>query len=163
MEILNQFGVNPILLAAQVVNFVILLFILKRFLYKPLLKVLQERKQKIADSLKNAEKIEKRLQETNEELEKTLGKALKEGQKIIDESKKTGIQIMEDSKQTAAEIIENAYKQVAEAQKAEYTKLEQRVRENAGQIVAIALEKITGKILNKNQKDIIEKSMKNLS
>ena len=70
---------------------------------------------------------------------------------------------MEDSKQTAAEIIENAYKQVAEAQKAEYTKLEQRVRENAGQIVAIALEKITGKILNKNQKDIIEKSMKNLS
>lgn len=163
MEILNQFGVNPILLAAQVVNFLILLFILKRFLYKPLLKVLDQRKQKIEESLKNAEEIERRLQETNEEIEKTLARALQEGQKIIDESKKTGIQIMEDSKQTAAEIIENAYKQAVEAQKAEYAKLEQRVKENAGQIVAIALEKITGKILNKSQKEIIDRSMKNLS
>lgn len=163
MEILNQFGVNPILLAAQVVNFLILLFILKRFLYKPILQVLEQRKQKIEESLKNAEEIEKRLQETNEEVEKTLAKALQEGQKIIDESKKTGVQIMEDSKQTAAEIIENAYKQAAEVQKAEYAKLEQRIRENAGQIVAIALEKVTGQVLNKKQKEMIDKGMKNLS
>jgi len=43
MDILNQFGIKPVLLAAQVVNFLALLFILKKFLYQPILKVLKTR------------------------------------------------------------------------------------------------------------------------
>ena len=66
MDILSQFGVKPILLAAQVVNFLILLFILKKFLYGPILKVLSERRKKIEDSLKNVEEIEKRYNEMKE-------------------------------------------------------------------------------------------------
>ena len=72
MDILNQFGVQPILLAAQVVNFLILLFILKKFLYGPILKVLDSRKKTIEQSLKNAEEIERRLLETTEEKEKVM-------------------------------------------------------------------------------------------
>ena len=49
MEIIKQFGINPILLAAQVVNFIVLLFIFKKLLYKPILKVLDERKKKIEE------------------------------------------------------------------------------------------------------------------
>ena len=44
MDFLNDFGVKPVLLAAQAVNFFILLFILKRFLYKPILGMLEKRK-----------------------------------------------------------------------------------------------------------------------
>ncbi len=76
MDILNEFGIKPILLAAQVVNFLILLYILKRFLYKPILKVLNERKNKIADSLKNAEEIERKLVEISEEEQKRIAKAV---------------------------------------------------------------------------------------
>ena len=72
MDILNQFGISPVLLTAQVVNFLVLLFILKKLLYGPLLKVLAERRKKIEDSLKNAEEIELRLQETNEKIDKML-------------------------------------------------------------------------------------------
>jgi len=75
MEIFNQFGINPLLLLAQVVNFAVLLFILKRFLYKPILKVLEERKKRIEESLKNAEEIEKRLVETAELEEEILAKS----------------------------------------------------------------------------------------
>src|SRR5437870_10658982 len=55
MEILKNFGFEPILFIAQIVNFVIIYLILKKFLYKPVLKLLKDRKQTIAGGLKQAE------------------------------------------------------------------------------------------------------------
>ena len=164
MEILNQFGINPILLLAQVVNFFVLLLILKRFLYKPILKVLEERKVKIEESLKNAEAIEKKLQETEVEAEKILAKALNEGQKIIDESKQAAAQIVADSQRGAAEIINKAQIQAKEVSLAEKVKIQQEIREDLGDIVLLVFEKIMGrKITDRQQKEFIEKEIKNLS
>ena len=164
MEILNQFGVQPILLAAQVVNFLILLLILKKFMYKPLLKVLDERKKKIAESLKNAEEIEKRLADTNVEVEKILAKAVNEGQKIMDQSKEAAVQITEDARKSAIEILSKANEQALGVMQAERVKLQQEVRENLGDLVTLALEKVTGiTISKKEQKEIIEKEVRNLS
>jgi F-type H+-transporting ATPase subunit b len=67
MDILHEFGVQPILLLAQIVNFAILFFLLRKFLYGPLLKILEQRRNTIKESLKNAEKIEKQLALTEEE------------------------------------------------------------------------------------------------
>lgn len=164
MEVLNQFGVNPILLLAQVVNFLVLLFILQKFLYKPILKVLTERRQKIEYSLKKAEEIETRLSQTNEEVDKMLAQALEESQRIIAESKEMGIQITGEAKETATEIVQKAYEQALEVSKSERIKLQQEIRANLGDIVALALEKVTGKAISEKQRqDIIEKEVRNLS
>ena len=164
MEILNQFGVQPILLAAQVVNFLILLFILKKFLYKPILKVLDERKKRIEDSLKNAREIEKRLAETEAEVEKVLAKALAEGQKILDQSKKEAVQIIEGANKKAEQILLKTVddgKKIVELQK---EILMRQIRENVGSLVGLVLEKVIGKqISKKDQVEIIEKEVKNLS
>ncbi|MDD5415986.1 MAG: F0F1 ATP synthase subunit B [Candidatus Daviesbacteria bacterium] len=164
MEILNEFGINPILLAAQAVNFAILLFILKKFMYKPILKVLEERKKRIAESLKNAEEIEKRLQETNEKIDAMIGKAANEAQKIIDESKKEGVLYLEETKIRAGRMAEELIKKSEEAARAETAKMQQEVMNKVAEIVAVGLQKVTGKILNKkDQREIIERSVKNLS
>src|SRR3989344_8353758 len=108
MEILKQFGINPVLLAAQVVNFLILLFILKKFLYKPILKVLDERKRKIEESLNNATEIERKLSQTNETIEKMIGKAALDAQKMLDETKKAIVDMKEQGQlqaQQQAQII----------------------------------------------------------
>ena len=164
MEILNQFGINPILLAAQAVNFLILLFILKKFLYKPILKVLEERKKKIEDSLKNAEEIEKKLQLTEDEKEKILAKTSQEAQKLLDRVKKE-IELMKEegkveAQQEASRIIQKGQEQL----KAEMEKMRQELMGNLGTFVAMGMEKMTGKVLNKkDQRDIFEKEIKNLS
>ena len=164
MDILNQFGVQPILLAAQVVNFLILLFILKKFLYKPLLKVLDARKKTIEDSLKNAEEIEKKLADTNIEVEKILAKAVNEGQKIMDQSRQAAAQITEDAHKTAIEILSKANEQALGVMQTERVKLKQEIRDNLGDLVTLALEKVTGiTVSKKEQKDIIEKEVRNLS
>ena len=164
MEILNQFGINPILLAAQAVNFLILLFILKKFLYKPILKVLEERKKKIEDSLKNAEEIEKKLQLTEEEKEKILAKTSQEAQKLLDGVKKE-IELMKEegkaeAQQEASRIIQKGQEQL----KAEMEKMKQELMDHLGVFVAAGMEKVTGKVLNtQDQKELIDQEIKNLS
>ncbi len=164
MDFLKDFGVQPILLAAQVVNFVILLFILKKFLYSPLLKVLGERKQKIADSLKNAEEIEKRLQEISEKEAVALEKAAREGEKLIQEATLQAGQVMEEANKKREEMLVAATEDAKQAMVAEKDKIISEVRVSTAEIVSIALEKVTGKVLNKkDQKEIIERNIKNLS
>jgi F-type H+-transporting ATPase subunit b len=164
MEILNQFGINPLLLAAQVVNFLILLFILKKFMYKPILKVLDERKERIAQSLKNAEEIERKLALTEEEKDKILAMASSEAQKMIDETKKEIDALKVELTQNAQEQAEGIIKKGQEAARSEAEKMKQEIMVNMAEIVAKGMEKVTGKVLNKKDREnIIEKEIKNLS
>lgn len=162
-EIVNQFGIQPIFLAAQVVNFLLLLFILKKILYKPLLKVLDERRQKIAESLKNAEEIENKLAKTEEDREKKLEVATKEAKKIIEEATKNAGTILEEAHTKAAndiaEMIQSAQNQI----RSDREKMQQEIREELAELVIVSLEKITGKALNsKDQKTLIDKTIKEL-
>lgn len=163
-KILAQFGVQPVLLAAQVVNFLILLFILKKFLYGPILKVLQKRKDSIAQSLKNAEEIEKRLNALSEEEQKRILKAAEQGEKIIKEATETSVQIIEEGKKKYEDLMERAIMDAKNVAQVQQTKILQEIRKNLADIVSLALEKITDKVLTQKEKqEIIEKEVKNLS
>ncbi|MBI2040354.1 F0F1 ATP synthase subunit B [Candidatus Microgenomates bacterium] len=164
MDILNQFGINPILLAAQVVNFLILLFILKKFLYGPILKLLNERKKRIEDSLKNAEEIERKLLLTEEEKEKILAKTALEAQKLMDETKKE-IEIMkEEGKAQAEQLASQIIKKGEETARAEMERSRQELMSHMAEIVGLGIERVTGKAFRgKGQKEVIEKEVKNLS
>jgi len=116
MKIFEQFGINPLILLAQIVNFAILLFLLKRFLYKPILKILEERKEKVATSLKNAEEIEKRLESTKAEQEAILDKARSEASAFLNETKKEAKELSEtmltETKKSVSEMLEKTQKQI---------------------------------------------------
>ncbi len=164
MEILNQFGINPILLAAQAVNFLILLFILKKFLYKPILRVLEERKKKIEESLKNAEEIELRLQETNNKIDKMMVKAAEEIEKMQGSAKKDIEVMKEEGRLQAEQVALQIIKKGEEQQQAEMEKMKQELMGNLGTFVAMGVEKVTGRVLDQSkQKEIIEEEIKNIS
>ncbi len=163
MEILNQFGIKPILLAAQVVNFLILLFILKKFLYKPILKVLEERKKKIAESLQNAEEIEKRLAEIGEREAEALLKSAKESEKMIKDAGAEGSQIIVDAHKTAEQIVNKAVEEGKLLMIQENEKLQQSVRENVADLIFMVVGKVTGKLLTKkDQEKILKESIKDI-
>src|SRR4030043_2475120 len=100
MEIFKSFGIQPALLIAQIVNFLIILILLKKFFYKPITKILEERKKRIEESLKNADLIEERLKKTEEKSAQILDETRKNAQDLIDEAKKESERI---SAQTQAE------------------------------------------------------------
>ncbi|KKR81217.1 MAG: ATP synthase subunit b [Candidatus Daviesbacteria bacterium GW2011_GWA1_41_61] len=163
MEILNEFGVKPVLLIAQVVNFLLLLFILKRFLYKPILKALEQRKQKIVQSLKNAEEIEKRLEAVSKEREEALRKASKEAETIIGEATTSADRIIAQAHEKAQKDISKMIERSQQSLKLEREKLYQDIKGELAGLVMVALEKVTGKVVTeKDQKELIKKSIKQL-
>ncbi len=87
MEVLENFGFEPILFIAQIVNFLIIFIVMKKFLYKPLLKVMEERKKKIEEGLKDAEESNRLLKETIDKEQEILKNAHIEAKKLLEEAK----------------------------------------------------------------------------
>ena len=89
-QLIETFDINLSSLIAQVVNFTILLLILSVFAYKPIMKLLDERSNKIKESLEMAETVKAQAQEAGEETRKRISEAVKEGQEIIGRAVKSG-------------------------------------------------------------------------
>src|SRR3989344_3734981 len=106
MEILKNFGVQPVLLVAQIVNFLIILFILRKFFFGPITKVLEDRRQKIEEGLKNAETIERKLEETEEKTAKILEDAANQAKQVIDGAKSHSQEIVNEAQKEAAKTLE---------------------------------------------------------
>src|SRR3990167_3311615 len=101
MEILKDFGVSPILLGAQIINFLIVFYLLKRFLYKPVLDVLRKREDEIKKGLQEAEKGKKLLEETEEKEKKILRNARLKADEMVKNAKAQGEEILRESDQKA--------------------------------------------------------------
>jgi F-type H+-transporting ATPase subunit b len=158
---LKDFGIQPILLLAQIVNFLILLFLLKKFLYGPIVKVLDQRKQTIEESLKNAEKIEANLAKTEEDYDKKIEKAATEARKIVDEATKSASEIISEARTQASAEMQDILKKGQDSIEMERQKMQQEMRAELTQLVINTLEKVTGKVVSKkDQIDIIEKAVK---
>ncbi len=132
-------------------------------MYGPVLKVLDERKKKIADSLKNAEEIEKRLLEIGELQEKEIQKATKIGEQIIKDATISATQLYKDTKVKAHSLSEKFVKEAQIQLQMEKGELVQSVRENIAELVFTVVQKVTGKVLTKQDRQrIAEEAIKGL-
>ena len=95
MEIFEIFGIDIYIIVAQIVNFLVILYILRRFLYKPMFKIFKQREDLAQTSIKNAEETKKVLEETQEKEKVILKKA-----------QQTANQILKDAREQAATLIE---------------------------------------------------------
>ncbi len=163
MEILNEFGIKWELLAAQVVNFLLLLFLLNKFLYKPLLKVILERKDRIVQGLKGAEEIEEKLKKLELDREKKLEEVASEAKVILKDAADSASQVIEEARKTAEVTAAKILAQASDEVRLEGEKMRQQIRSELSELVIMSLQKITGKVLNKtDQKKLIEDSIKKL-
>ena len=82
-ELFSAFGVNWKLLLIQAVNFGLLLAALTYFLYKPILKIIDERREKVAEGVRTAEAAAQRLAEAKEESDTLVGQAAKQAEGLV--------------------------------------------------------------------------------
>lgn len=161
MELLHQFGFDPRLLLAQIVNFLLVLWVLRRFLYKPVLSMLAKRKQAIQEGIENAERANKLLEEMTIKEQKLLQNAQKQAQKIIEEAKDQATHIIKETEDNARERAE---KIVAEAkQKIEYEtkETERRLTEHVSKIAIDFLRHAVKELFTpKTQEELMGKALK---
>jgi F-type H+-transporting ATPase subunit b len=163
MEIIKEFGINPVLLAAQIVNFTILLLLLRAFLYKPILKLLEERKKRVAASLKQAEEIENKLAEISQDQEKILQKAREEAARIIAESKQEAKELAEKTMQETKETVDQMIKRSEERVQLEKEKMMALVKKDITELVIAATAKVAKKTMDEpTNKKLIDETIKEL-
>lgn len=95
-------GLNLPQLIAQVVNFFVLLFILRLVAYKPILKMLDERKQKIAEGLNAAEIARAEAASAQANIQAQLDTARREGQEIVAGAQNIATRIQADAREQSA-------------------------------------------------------------
>lgn len=86
MDALANLGIDIKLLAAQVINFALLLLILRRFAYQPMLQLMDERSARIEQGLKDAEAAAKKLRSVEEEEKTILAGARQQAKELLVET-----------------------------------------------------------------------------
>lgn len=150
-KIAETFGWNPTLFLTQVVSFCVVAFLLQKFAYKPILTMLEERRQKIAAGLANAEKIKQELANAQVKAQEILTQASVQANKAIEEARAAAAQISAQESQkavaTAADIIAKA----KQANEAELVRMKAELRKEVGRLVVATTAKVTGGILTAEQ------------
>lgn len=135
-EFLNAFGVDLFKLAFQIVNFLLLLWLLRRFAYKPVLGMIDERRRRIAKGLEDAEAAERDRQLAQAEREAAVTEARREAQAMIARATK----IAEDSRaEIVAEAKAEAEKVIARAREEITAEKEKAMAELRGHVADLAL------------------------
>lgn len=128
---MEALGVDFKLLVAQAVNFLVVFVVLKKFLYKPILKYLDDRKKRIRESLENTQKIEERLEKIEKEQAEILNRARYQGQKEKEEIKKRAEQekeaIIKKARETAQKELEKGLALLKEEESASLAKVKSAV------------------------------------
>ena len=161
MNPLEKLGFDVPIFVAQLINFGILLLLLRLFAYKPIMKMLDQRAQRIKESLEAGERAKQEAVSAEKEVAKKIEEASASGQKIVEQASKAAEEVRkraeQDARKEAEAIIEKAR---AETQRQKEESLTELRKEVADLAVAVA-GKALGESLDKNtQEALISNVMK---
>ena len=143
----QSFGFDIWIFLSQVISFLIVALLLKRFAYKPILAVLEERRKRIAEGLLNAEKIKQQLAEAEQRYQEILAKGNSEAQRMIDEARASAGVIAERKEQEAIASAEQILAKAREASALEHERTMSQLKRELGRLVVDTTAKVTGKVL----------------
>ena len=160
----ETFGWNWQLFLSQVASFCIVAFLLRRFAYKPILAVLEERRRRIEEGQLNAEKIKKQLAEAEARYAEILAKANAEAQRMIDQARESGAHLAERKQQEAIAAAEQIIAKAREATVIEHERTMESLKRELGRLVVDTTAKVTGKVLTpEDQKRLQEETARQLA
>ena len=160
----ETFGWNMPMFLSQVLSFVIVAFLLRAFAYKPILRVLQHRREQIAQAQLNADKIKQQLAEAEQRHADILARANAEAQKMIDEARASASVVAERKQQEAITAAEQIVAKAREASALEHERTMAQLKRELGRLVVDTTAKVTGKVLTSDdQRRLQEEASRQLA
>jgi F-type H+-transporting ATPase subunit b len=161
-ELFHQLGLDWKLLLSQAVNFLLVLIILRAFVYKPILKIMKERRAKIEEGLLKAEAADHRLAEINEIAKSKIKEAEQEALGILRQTeakaKTVEANILEEAREKESELLQNA-ELIARGKQKE---AEQKFYKEAATIVKAAIIKTTELSPEAIDEALVERALENI-
>ena len=130
------------------ISFGIVCAVLYALAYKPILRILEARRQQIASGLANAEKIKAELGRIEVERQDVLTQAGAEGKQLIDEARAAAARVQADETRKAIAAAEQILVRAHEAAERERARMLAELRREVGRLVVQTTASVTGKILD---------------
>ena len=154
-----RFGVDLPHFAAQCISFAIVAFLLHRYAYKPILRVLAERKDRIKEGLDDAEKIKQELANTQAKTQEIMVQAGQQATKMIEEARAAAARVQEQETQKAIAAAQAIVDKARQATEAEHARMLAELRREVGRLVIDTTAKVSGKVLTlDDQKRLAEET-----
>lgn len=145
---IGAIGIDARSLVLQIINFAILLLLLKKFAYKPIVDILEQRQRKVEESLKTAQEIEAAKVALEKEKENIIKETHAKAQNILEQSRKQAAEIISATEQTATardkQLMESTNAKIGQ----EVEKVRVELLQSMGNFVSQATEKVLGHKLN---------------
>ncbi|HEX8974186.1 MAG TPA: F0F1 ATP synthase subunit B [Patescibacteria group bacterium] len=160
-ELIKTFQIDWKLILAQLVNFAIVFFVLKKFAYGPVLKMMNERTNKIEKGIKDAEESHKKLLEITEKEKAVLVEAKKQAQEIVAKAEEVAVknkeEILVEAKAQAEKILIESAKKIEN----EKNQMMAEVKAQVAELVVAATGKVIGKKMDtEKDKALIAEAIK---
>jgi F-type H+-transporting ATPase subunit b len=163
-RIVTTFGVDWPHLIAQIISFCIVCFVLYRYAYRPVLKMLEERRRQIAQSLADTEKIKAELAKTEAQRLEVMMQANAQATKFIEEARAAAAHLQEQEAQKAIAAAEQILAKAREAATQDYARMLADLKREVGRLVVQTTARVTGKILTpEDQKRLAEETARQLT
>lgn len=163
-KIAQQFGWEPKLFFSQVILFVVVAVILKKFAFGPLLQMLEQRKKTIEQSLENADRIKSELAKAEATRVEIVTQANTQANKIIEEARTAASRVLEQETQKAIQTAEQIITKAREAAESDRVRMMNELKREIGKLVVQTTAKVTGKILTvEDQTRLVEETNRELA
>ena len=163
-QIARTFGVDWPHLIAQTISFGIVCALLYWLAYRPVLKMLEARRQQIAHGLANAEKIRAELAKTEEQRQDVLAQAHAQAAAIVLDARATAARVEAQETQRALTAAEDIIAKAQGAARREHARMLGELRREVGRLVLQTTAAVTGKVLTADdQRRLAEETARHLT
>ena len=146
---ITDLGINGPSLIAYLINFVLLLGILTLFAYKPLLRVLDQRSERIRESLEAADRAREEAAGSQQVIEDQLNEARREGQRLLEQAREAAARFQEEQMDQARRDAETFVERARSDIQRERDAAVQEVRANFGDLAITAAERVIRRSLDR--------------
>ena len=156
----QTFGLKGPFFIAQVINFFLVIFILKKFAFGPIQTMLEQRRARIADGEEKLKQIEQQLAASEQTTAAAIAKANEEAIRLVNEAKQGATAFTEQKAQEAIAQAQQILTKAEAAAKADRDRLSLELKREFGRLVATTTAQVTGKVLTADdQKRINEDAL----
>jgi F-type H+-transporting ATPase subunit b len=161
---MDKLGINGWQLAVQLVAFLVFIYLLWRFAVGPIVRVLDQRAERIRESMASAERMQAELKETQARNEDALLQARREAQEIVASARQTGEQMIAKAREEAAVQQEEYLKRAEDTLRQQTDEARIALRKEVGDLAVLAAGKIVRKELDPAaQAQLIEQTLADAS
>jgi F-type H+-transporting ATPase subunit b len=152
--------VVPGLMVWTIITFLLVLFVLRRYAFGPIQRLIDQRRDRIREALDEADKARSEARELRELTAKEREEAKADREQILDDARRQSQRLVEQAKERGDADLKEQLEKNREELAAENARLREQIRRDVVELTLFAAEKVTGKVLDQDdQRRLIEETI----